>query len=187
MGRDLSVRPGDVLSNLIRRPLPRRLVLVFVPVRTRAVAVARARARSRPENGPTVEVGVSKTNDFASGHSTAVSVAVASVPVDRRADTTPAAAEIPARTSAVTVKAWSTPAAVPLSPPVTVKIAPVRARPIPVPMPRVMLRTPDAIPAWCAGAAPMIEALLGEVKSPIPTPTAARAARSPASAVGRPP
>ena len=41
-------------------------------------------------------------------------------------------------------------------------------------MPRVMLSTPDAMPACCPGAAPMIDALLGDVNRPMPTPTAAR-------------
>ena len=47
-------------------------------------------------------------------------------------------------------------------------------------MPRVMFNTPEAIPACCSGAAPMIDALLGEVNNPIPTPTTASRARKPA-------
>ena len=58
----------------------------------------------------------------------------------------------------------------PVSPPLTVKTRPVRARPNAVPIPRLMLRMPEAIPAWSLGTDPMMAALFGEVNSPSPMP-----------------
>ena len=56
--------------------------------------------------------------------------------------------------------------------------SPVSASPRAVPMPRVMLSTPEATPDSCFGADDMIAALLDGVKSPSPTPTRASPATS---------
>ena len=103
-------------------------------------------------------------------YSTLDKVASARAPFARSAETRPAAAAMAASTYAVALKACCAPAAPPESPPAATKMVPVNARPSAVPIPRVMLRTPDAMPACCPGAAPMIEALLGEVNRPMPTP-----------------
>ncbi len=51
--------------------------------------------------------------------------------------------------------------------------APVSARPRAVPVARVMLSTPPAMPDWRLGAAAMIAALFGGVNNPSPAPTTA--------------
>jgi hypothetical protein len=56
-----------------------------------------------------------------------------------------------------------------------VKTVEAVAMPIPVPKERMTLSTPAASPVGFGGAAPMIELLFAEVKSPWPTPNSASA------------
>jgi hypothetical protein len=76
----------------------------------------------------------------------AKTTAPSEVPAATEAATVPAAAAMAASTSAVTVKAWSAPGAA-RAPPLTVKSSPVSDSPRAVPMPRLMFKTPEAIPA----------------------------------------